>query len=116
MSLTLVVIETSYHDWNMLKTKLLFIILLLGFTTGLSFAQARRKVIINEDCSGPGGSNMQTLALLIQSPQVEVLGITVVSGDAPSASFIRLRTRALYPFNAPSTRRRRNEARNQSFS
>ena len=49
--------------------------------TALCAAQARRKVIINEDCSGPGGSNMQTLAVLIQSPQVEVLGITVVSGD-----------------------------------
>src|ERR1700683_14147 len=47
----------------------------------LCSAQPRRKVIINEDCSGPGGSNMQTLLLLIQSPQVEVLGITVVSGD-----------------------------------
>src|SRR3984885_13043429 len=47
----------------------------------LCSAQPRRKVIINEDCSGPGGSNMQTLMLLIQSPQVEVLGITVVSGD-----------------------------------
>jgi purine nucleosidase len=45
-----------------------------------SFAQ-RRKIIINEDCSGPGGSNMQTVALLVQSPQVEVLGVTVVSGD-----------------------------------
>jgi len=44
-------------------------------------AQPRRKVIINEDCSGPGGSNMQTVLTLIQSPQVEVLGITVVSGD-----------------------------------
>ncbi len=44
-------------------------------------AQSRRKVIINEDCSGPGGSNMQTVVLMIQSPQVEVLGITVVSGD-----------------------------------
>jgi purine nucleosidase len=44
-------------------------------------AQARRKVIINEDCSGPGGSNMQTLLMMIQSPQVEVLGITVVSGN-----------------------------------
>ena len=50
--------------------------------TGLCFAQQqRRKIIINEDCSGPGGSNMQTLALLIQSPQTQVLGITVVSGD-----------------------------------
>jgi inosine-uridine nucleoside N-ribohydrolase len=59
----------------------------LRFTTFLcliatcALAQPRRKIIINEDCSGPGGSNMQTLAMLVQSPQVEVLGITVVSGD-----------------------------------
>src|SRR6476646_7460887 len=46
-----------------------------------AFGEPRRKVIINEDCSGPGGSNMQTLLTLIQSPQVEVLGITVVTGD-----------------------------------
>jgi inosine-uridine nucleoside N-ribohydrolase len=58
---------------------LLFAITLLS-TVSLS-AQPRRKVIINEDASGPGGSNMQTLMLMIQSPQVEVLGITVVSGD-----------------------------------
>src|SRR5579862_8769963 len=45
------------------------------------WTQPRRKVIINEDCSGPGGSNLQTLLILIQSPDVEVLGITVVSGD-----------------------------------
>ena len=44
-------------------------------------AQSRRKVIIDQDCQGPGGSNMQTLLLLIQSPEVEVLGITVVSGN-----------------------------------
>src|ERR1700758_4077930 len=58
---------------------LLFVLLL--FTAKSCLAQPRRKVIINEDCSGPGGSNMQTLLLLIQSPQVEVLGITVVSGN-----------------------------------
>ena len=63
-----------------MKTKFLFCFTLL-FAATFSFAQPRRKVIINEDCSGPGGSNMQTLLLLIQSPQVEVLGITVVSGD-----------------------------------
>ncbi|MGH9504002.1 MAG: nucleoside hydrolase [Terriglobales bacterium] len=49
--------------------------------TSLAFAQQRRKIIIDQDGSGPGGSNMQTIALLIQSPQVEVLGITVVSGN-----------------------------------
>jgi purine nucleosidase len=58
-------------------------ILLLLFLTAGSFAQApqRRKVIVNEDFSGPGGSNLQTLLVMIQSPQVEVLGATVVSGD-----------------------------------
>ncbi len=54
---------------------------IVALTTALSAAQPRRKVIINEDCSGPGGSNIQTLLMMIQSPQVEVLGITVVSGD-----------------------------------
>src|SRR5690349_20377977 len=46
-----------------------------------AFAQSHRKIIIDQDCSGPGGSNLQTLLILLQSPQVEVLGITVVSGD-----------------------------------
>jgi inosine-uridine nucleoside N-ribohydrolase len=64
----------------MLTTKRRLAVTVLLLST-LSFAQPRRKVIINEDCSGPGGSNLQTLLLMIQSPQVEVLGITVVSGD-----------------------------------
>ena len=57
-----------------------FICLMLAGNGG-AFAQQRRKVIIDQDCSGPGGSNMQTLLTLIQSPAVEVLGITVVSGN-----------------------------------
>jgi purine nucleosidase len=62
------------------KRSLIFVFVgLLGHC--FAFAELRRKVIINEDCSGPGGSNMQTLLVMIQSPQVEVLGITVVSGD-----------------------------------
>jgi purine nucleosidase len=44
-------------------------------------AQQRRKIIIDEDCSGPGGTNLQALLVLIQSPQVDVLGITIASGD-----------------------------------
>ena len=58
-----------------------FSIAALVLAGSLSFAQPRRKVIIDQDCSGPGGSNLQTLLLLLQSPQVEVLGITVASGD-----------------------------------
>ena len=62
----------------MKRNGVLVIVLLV---TAVCSAQPRRKVIINQDCSGPGGSNLQTVALMIQSPQVEVLGITVVSGD-----------------------------------
>jgi purine nucleosidase len=65
---------------GLMKTSLLCLAVLL-LAVSLCFAQPRRKIIINEDCSGPGGSNMQTLLVIIQSPQVEVLGITVVSGD-----------------------------------
>ena len=54
---------------------------ILLFVTAVAMAQPRRKVIINEDFSGPGGSNMQTLLVMVQSPQVEVLGVTVASGD-----------------------------------
>ena len=62
-----------------MKTRSFFFALLLA--TALCFAQPRRKVIVDQDCAGPGGSNLQTVALMIQSPQVELLGVTVVSGD-----------------------------------
>jgi len=42
---------------------------------------AKRKVIIDQDAAGPGGTDQQSILLLIQSPQTEVLGITVVTGD-----------------------------------
>jgi inosine-uridine nucleoside N-ribohydrolase len=60
------------------RSRLLVLLLLTG---SLLHAETRRKVIIDQDCSGPGGSNLQTLLILLQSPQVEVLGITVASGD-----------------------------------
>ncbi|HJS97988.1 MAG TPA: nucleoside hydrolase [Terriglobales bacterium] len=56
-------------------------ILFLLLANALAWSQSRRKIIIDEDCSGPGGSNLQAPLVLIQSPQAEVLGITVVSGD-----------------------------------
>src|SRR5487761_2111270 len=53
----------------------------LLLTSPFAWSQQRRKIIIDEDCSGPAGSNLQTVLVLIQSPKVEVMGITVVSGD-----------------------------------
>ncbi|MFY9561342.1 MAG: nucleoside hydrolase [Terriglobales bacterium] len=65
----------------MRPVRLRWAVALLLLASSLASAQQRRKVIINEDFSGPGGSNMQTLLVMVQSPQVEVLGVTVVSGD-----------------------------------
>jgi len=47
-----------------------------------SSGQQKRKIIIDQDAAGPGGTDQQAILLLIQSPQTEVLGITVVTGDA----------------------------------
>jgi purine nucleosidase len=50
-----------------------------GATSG---AAARRLVLIDQDGSGPGGSNQMAMMVLLQAPQVEVLGITMVTGNA----------------------------------
>lgn len=65
----------------MKKPGLRMVAFLLLLASCVAWGQERRKIIIDEDCSGPGGSNLQTPLVLIQSPRVEVLGITVVSGD-----------------------------------
>ena len=41
----------------------------------------KRKVIIDEDAAGPATTNQQAILSLIQSPETDVLGITVVTGD-----------------------------------
>jgi inosine-uridine nucleoside N-ribohydrolase len=56
-------------------------VVILLLASALLAGQQRRKVIVNEDFAGPGGSNLQTLLVMVQSPQVEVVGATVVSGD-----------------------------------
>lgn len=41
----------------------------------------KRKIIVDQDASGPGDTDMQSVLMFLQSPDVEVLGITLVSGD-----------------------------------
>ncbi len=45
-------------------------------------ASEKKLVLIDQDGSGPGGSNQMAMMVLLQSPQVEVLGITMVTGNA----------------------------------
>lgn len=66
--------------------RLLLMIFAVLFMTCLSAwsqpSSGRRKIIIDQDAAGPGGTDQQSILLLVQSPQTEILGVTVVTGDA----------------------------------
>ena len=62
-----------------MKLSSLFLIFVLAAQV---CAAQRRLVLIDQDGSGPGGSNQMAMLALLQSPQVEVLGITMVTGNA----------------------------------
>ena len=77
------------HSRTLLPSFLQFISLSLFTAFVLANAAAwaqpnslKRKIIIDQDAAGPGGTDQQSILLLIQSPQTEVLGVTVVTGDA----------------------------------
>jgi purine nucleosidase len=54
----------------------------LAFVLSLPvWSEAKRKIIIDQDGAGPGGTDQQSMLLVIQSPATEVLGITLVTGD-----------------------------------
>ena len=42
----------------------------------------KRLVLIDQDGAGPGGSDQMAMLVLLQAPDVQVLGITMVTGDA----------------------------------
>ena len=63
-----------------MKRRILQSLLLVLAAAAVMHAQTR-KVIIDQDARGPATTDQQSMLLLLQSPQAEVLGITVVSGD-----------------------------------
>ena len=60
--------------------------MVLVAAAGCCWAQGRpgepRLVLIDQDGSGPGGSNQMAMLALLEAPNVEVLGITMVTGNA----------------------------------
>jgi inosine-uridine nucleoside N-ribohydrolase len=60
----------------------LALLALIALVPGTRALAEKRMVIIDQDTSGPGGSNIMSMMALLQSPQVDVLGITVVTGNA----------------------------------
>jgi purine nucleosidase len=71
--------ELVRECWPM--RRILFGVILLLVVGGPCWAQ-KRLVLIDQDGSGPGGSNQMAMMVLLQSPRVEVLGITMVTGNA----------------------------------
>ncbi|MGD0213733.1 MAG: nucleoside hydrolase [Terriglobales bacterium] len=63
------------------STLLSFLAVSLLLLSSLAAAE-KRKVIIDQDAAGPAGTDQQAILLLIQSQQTQVIGITVVTGDA----------------------------------
>ena len=63
-------------------TRLCLLIALVALSCAGLGAQGKRKVIIDQDASGPGGSDMQAILSLVNSPETDVLGITILTGDA----------------------------------
>ena len=60
----------------------LVVLLALSASMVMTAGAERRMVLIDQDGSGPGGSNQMAMMVLLQSPQVQVLGITMVTGNA----------------------------------
>src|SRR6202050_2510962 len=61
--------------------KFVFIPVLLCALVAAAQGQAKRMIIFDQDAQGPGGTDMLSLLVLLQSPDVNVLGVTVVTGD-----------------------------------
>src|SRR5271169_2095194 len=57
------------------------VLLLMTFASAVP-AQGKRKLIIDQDAAGPGGTDLQAILALVNSPDTDVLGITVLTGDA----------------------------------
>ena len=66
---------------SLVRRVLLAALVLIASSALAQGAGDRRAVIIDQDMFGPGGSNMNSVLMLLQAPDVDVLGIVVSSGD-----------------------------------
>lgn len=78
-------VRNSSVAWQAARCSLfccVFALLFFGVCVLPLHAQSKRKVIVDQDAAGPGGTDMQAILAIVNSPETEVLGITVVTGDA----------------------------------
>ena len=65
----------------MIRRAVLFVCFLLFVGCAGAHGQGRRKIILDQDARGPATTDQQSMLALLNAPQAEVLGITIVSGD-----------------------------------
>ena len=64
-----------------MKKLAIFVLASLLLCLTASAQQKRIKVIADQDSAGPQGTNLLSLLMLLRAPQIDLLGITTVSGD-----------------------------------
>lgn len=69
----------TMRDFSSPIRAILFLFFLLATTS--VYGQSKRYVVIDQDGMGPAGTDMNSMLVFLQSPNVHVLGITVVTGD-----------------------------------
>lgn len=60
-----------------MKSRLIFLLLAAALVCNAQ----KRMVLIDQDGAGPGGTDQMSMLALLEAPNVEVLGITIVTGD-----------------------------------
>jgi purine nucleosidase len=73
--------KTDRNGCGLRKFSLATLALCVLFFAPATFAQ-KRMVIVDQDGSGPGGSNQMAMMVFLLSPNVDVLGFTMVTGNA----------------------------------
>jgi len=63
------------------RTALFLCVVSVAAAAAANAADGRKKVIIDQDAFGPGGSNLQSILMIVQAPGVDVVGVTIESGD-----------------------------------
>ena len=70
-----------FPDVDALRRCLLALLLLLLAAAPAKAQSRKRMVLIDQDGAGPADSNQMSMMALLRSPEAEVLGITIVTGD-----------------------------------
>src|SRR5258707_13228724 len=67
--------------FDMIRRAAVFLCFLVLMGAVSVYGQAKRKSIVDQDARGPAATDQQSMLALMQAPQAEVLGLTIVSGD-----------------------------------